>query len=82
MGIPDHLTYLLRNLFAGQEATVRTRPDWLQIVKYIKTIYCHPAYFTFMQRTSSKVLGLMKLKLESRLPGEISSTSDIQKTPL
>ena len=57
MGIPDHLTCLLRNLFAGQEATVRTGPgttDWFQIRKgeYIKAVYCHPAYLTFMKSTS------------------------------
>ena len=40
---------------------------------YIKAIYCHPAYLTYMQSTSCKMLGLMKLKLESRFPGEINS---------
>ena len=51
MGIPDHLTCLLRNLYAVQEATVRTghgTTDWLQIGKYIKAIYYHPAYLTYM----------------------------------
>ena len=56
MGIPDHLTCLLRNLYAGQEATVRTgngTTDWFQIGKeYIKAVYCHPAYLTSMQSTS------------------------------
>ena len=56
MGIPDHLTCLLRNLYADQEATVRTghgTTDWLQIRKeYIKAVYCHPAYLTYMQNTS------------------------------
>ena len=56
MGIPDHLTCLLRNLFAGQEATVRTghgTTDWFQIGKeYFKAEYCHPAYLTSMQSTS------------------------------
>ena len=59
MGIPDHLTYLLRNLYAGQEATLRTQhraTDWFQKKykqkKYIKTVYCHPAYLTSMQSTS------------------------------
>ena len=56
MGIPDHLTCLLRNLYAGQEATVRTgygTTDWFQIGKeYIKAVYCHPVYLTSMQRTS------------------------------
>ena len=53
MGIPDHLTCLLRNLYAGQEATVRTghgTTDWFQIGKgCIKAVYCHPAYLTYMQ---------------------------------
>ena len=56
MGIPDHLTCLLRNLYAGQEATVRTghgTTDWFQIGKeYVKAVYCHPAYLTSMQSTS------------------------------
>ena len=56
MGIPEHLTCLLRNLYAGQEATVRTghgTTDWFQIKKeYVKAVYCHPAYLTSMQSTS------------------------------
>ena len=55
MGIPDELTCLLINLYAGQEATVRTGhgTDWFQIEKeYVKTVYCHPAYLTYMQSTS------------------------------
>ena len=56
MGIPDHFTCLLRNLYAGQEATVRTghgTTDWFQIGKgYVKAVYCHPAYLTSMQSTS------------------------------
>ena len=50
MGIPDYLTCLLRNLYAGQEATVRTghgTTDWFQKEKeYVKAVYCHPAYLT------------------------------------
>ena len=45
---------------------------------YVKAVYCHPAYLTYMQSTSRKMLGWMKHKLESRLPGEISITSDMQ----
>ena len=75
MGIPEHLTCLFRNLYAGQEATIRTRygtTDWFQIRKgAIKTVYCHPAYLTYMQSTSWETLGWMKHKLESILPGEI-----------
>ena len=85
MGIPDHLTCLLRNLWAAQEATVRTgyeTTDWFQLGKeYIKAVYCHPAYLTYMQSTSCEMLGWMKHKLESWLPGEISITSDMQMTP-
>ena len=49
--------------------------------EYIKALYCHPAYLTSMQSTSCNMLGWMKDKLESRLPGEISITSDKQMTP-
>ena len=56
MGIPDHLTCLLRNLYAGQEATVRTRHGTMigskQEKEYVKAVYCHPAYLTSMQSTS------------------------------
>ena len=56
MGIPDHLTCLLRNLYAGREAAVRTgheKTDWFQIGKeYIKAVYCHSAYLTYMRSTS------------------------------
>ena len=85
MGIPDHPTCLLINLYAGQEATVRTghgTTDWFQVGKeYVKAVYCHPAYLTSMQSTSCEMPGWMKHKLESRLPGEISITSDMQMTP-
>ena len=47
--------------------------------EYVKAVYCHPAYLTYMQSTSCKMLGRMKRKLESRLPGEISITSDMQR---
>ena len=49
--------------------------------EYMKAVYCHPAYLTYMQSTSCEVLGWMKHKLESRLPGEISIASDMQVTP-
>ena len=45
--------------------------------EYVKAVYCHPAYLTYMQSTSGKMPGWMKHKLESRLPGEISKTSDM-----
>ena len=85
MAIPDHLTYLLRNLYAGQEATVRTgygTTDGSKLGKeYVKAVYCHPAYLTYMQSPSFEMLGWMKHKLESTLLGEISITSDMQMTP-
>ena len=49
--------------------------------EYVKAVYCHPAYLTYMQSISCEMLGWMKPKLESRLPGEISITSDGQMTP-
>ena len=49
--------------------------------EYVKSVYYHPAYLTYMQRTSGEMLGWMKHKLESRLPGEISITSYMQMTP-
>ena len=85
MGTPDHLACLLRNLYAGQEATFRTRygtTDWVQTGKGVRQgCFCHLAYLTYMQSTSCKMPGWMKHKLESRLPGEISTTSDMQLTP-
>ena len=86
MGIPDHLTCLLRNLYAGQEATVRIghgTTDWFQIGKKIMSrLYIVIQYYlTYMQSTSWETLGWMNYKLESRLPGEISITSDMQITP-
>ena len=85
MGIPDHLTCLLRNLYAGQEATVRTRhrtTDWFILGKeYIKAVYCYSVYLTSMQSTCCEMLGQMNHMLESRLLGEISTTSDMQVMP-
>ena len=61
MGIPDHLTCLLRNLYAGQEAALRMRHgtmDWFKLgKKYVTTVYCHPAYLTYMQCTSWEMPG-------------------------
>ena len=80
MGIPDQLTCLLRNLYAGQEATVRTghgTTDWFQIGKgvlqgcILPDLSKNPAYLTYIQSTSWEVLGWMKRKLESRFLREI-----------
>ena len=49
--------------------------------EYVKAVYCHPAYLTYMQSTSYEMPGWMKQKLKSRLPGEISITSNMQMTP-
>ena len=85
MGISHYLTCLLRNLYAGQEATVKTghgTTDCLQSGKeYVKAVYCHPAYLTSIQSTSWEMLGWMKHKVESRLLGEISITSNTKMTP-
>ena len=62
-GIPGHLTCLLRNLYAGQKATVRTRHgtmNWFKLGKeYVKAVYCHPAYLTYMQSKSCERLDWM-----------------------
>ena len=85
MGIPDHLTCLLRNLYGGQKATVRTghgTTDWFKTGKGVCQGYIlSPANLTYMQSTSCEMPGWMKHKLESRLPGETSITSDMQVTP-
>ena len=86
MGIPDHLPCILRNLYAGQEETVKTGYGtmvWFQIGKgVVKAVNCHPDYLTYMQSTSCEVMSWMKHKLESRLLGEISIISDMLITPL
>ena len=85
MGIPDHLTCLLE--ICMQVKKQQLEPDMEQKTgsklgkEYIKAVYCHPAYLTYMQSTSCEMLGWMKDKLESRLLGEISITSDIQISP-
>ena len=48
--------------------------------EYVKAVYCHPAYSTYLQSTSCEMLDWIKFKLDSRLPGEISITSDVQMT--
>ena len=84
MGIPNHLTCLLRNLYAGQEATVRTgrgKTDWFQIGKGVRqgcilSLCLFNLYAEYIMRNA----GLDEKKLESRLLGEISITSDMQMT--
>ena len=85
MGIPDHLTCLLRNLYAVQEATVRTgngTTDWYQIGKGVSQgCIFSLCLFNFYAEYIMRNTGMGKHKLESRLPGEISITSDMQMTP-
>ena len=75
MGIPDHLTCLLRNML---ELDMELHTDSRLGKEYVK--YCHPAFLTYMRSTSRETLGWMKDKLESRLPGEMSITLDRQMT--
>ena len=85
MGIPDHLICLLRNLYAGQEATVRTghgTTDWFQIGKGVRQgCILSPCLFNLYAEYIMRNADWKKHKLESRLPGEISITSDMQMTP-
>ena len=85
MGTPDHLTCLLRNLYAGQEATVRTRhgtTDWIQIGKGVpQGCILSPCLFNFYAEYIMRNTGLEETQPESILPGEISITSDMQMTP-
>ena len=81
IGIPDHLTCLLGNLYVGQEETEPDKEQWTGSKlgkEYVKAVYCHPAYYlTYMQSTSCEMPDRMKHKLESILPGEITITSDM-----
>ena len=85
MGIPDHLTCLLKILYAGQEAAIRTRhgtTGWFQIGKGVHKGYIlSPLFLTYVQSISFEILDWMKHKLETRLPGDILIISDMQVTP-
>ena len=84
MGIPDHL--ICSSETCMQVKKQQLEPDMEQQTgsklgkEYVKAVYCHLAYLTCMQSTSCEMLGWMKHKLESRLQGEISITSDMQMT--
>ena len=85
MGIPDHLTCLLRNVYASQETTVRTgrgTTDWFKIEKGVYQGCILSSYLSSVQSTSCDMLGWMTHRLESRLSGEISTTSGMQMIPL
>ena len=79
------LTCLLRNLYAGQEQQLELDVEQQTGSKlgkeYVKAVYCHPTYLTYMQNTSWEMLEWIKHKLETRLLGETSITSDMQMTP-
>ena len=85
MGIPDHLTCLLRNLYASQEAAVRTKHgtiDWFQIGKGVhQGCILSPCLFNLHAAYIMQNAGLDEAHLESRLLGEISIISDMQMTP-
>ena len=85
MGIPDHLTCLLRNLYAGQEATVRTghgTTDWFQIGKRVpQGCILSPCLFNLYAVYVMRNARLEEAQLESRLPGAIPITSDMQMIP-
>ena len=85
MGIPEHLTHLLRKVCAGQEATEPDMKQWTGSKsgnEYVKAVYRHPACLTYMQTSMSfEMLGRVKHKLESSFLGEIPITSDMQMTP-
>ena len=84
MEIPDHLTCLLRNLYAGQEATVRTghgTKDWFQIGKGVcQGCILSPCLFNLYAKCTMRNTGLQEAQAGIRLPGEISITSDMQMT--
>ena len=85
MGIPGHLNCLLRNLHAGQEATVRTghgKTDWFQIGKEVRqSCILSPCLFNLYAEYITRNTGLEEAQLESGLLGDISITSDMQMTP-
>ena len=86
MGLPEHLTCLLTNLYARQEVMIRTghgTMDWFHIGKGVHQgcILSHFLGLTYMQSTSHEMLGGLKFKLESRLPGNISVISNSLLTP-
>ena len=85
MGISDYLTYLLRNLYAGQEATLRTghgTTDWFQIGKEVhQGCILSPCLFNLYAENIMRNTGLDETQAGIKMPGEISITSDMQMTP-
>ena len=76
---------IIRKIFKSEHKSTEldmekhTSSKWEK--EYVKAVYCHPAYLNYMQITSCEMLGWMTHKLESRLPGEILTTSDMQMIP-
>ena len=85
MGVPDHLTCLVRILYAGQEAKQQLEPDMVQWTgsklgkEYVKAVHCHPAYYLICRVHHEP--GWMRYNLESGLPGEIATTLGMQMIP-
>ena len=86
MGIPDHLIYLQETCLWVKkhqlEPDMEQRTGFKLGKKYIKAVYGYPAYLNYMQSKSCEMPDWMKHRLKSRLPGEISTTSDMQMIPL
>ena len=85
MGIPDHLTFLLRNLYAGQEATVRTghgTTDWFQIGKGVhQGCILSPCLFNFYAEYIMRNAGLEETQARIKMAGRNTNNSDMQMTP-
>ena len=86
MGIPDHLTasweICMQVMKQQLDLDVEQQTGYKLGKEYVKAVYCQPAYLTYIQSTSCEMSGWMKHKLETRLPGEISITSDMKMTPV
>ena len=86
MGLPDHLTYPreICMQFKKQQLELDTEQQTGSKLgkEYVKAVYCHPIYLTYMQSTSCKMPDWIKHKLESRLFREVSTTSDIYMIPV
>ena len=86
MGMPGHFTCLLRNCMQIKKQQLeQNKEQWTGSKlgkESVKAVYCHPAYLTSMQSISCEMPGWMNHNLESRLPGEMLTTSEMQMTPL